>query len=608
MDKHQALRHYFGHTQFRPGQEELIDAILDRRDALGVMPTGGGKSLCYQVPALTMEGVTVVISPLISLMKDQVAALRGAGVGAAYINSTLTVDQIRGVYQRLKIGAYKLLYVAPERLNAPGFTALLGELHVPLVAVDEAHCVSQWGQDFRPSYLKISEFIASLPHRPVVAAFTATATDQVRSDIIRHLGLRNPATVVTGFDRPNLYFDVRRPRDKLSALVALLTERKDKSGIVYCATRANVEKVSQALQDRGFSATRYHAGLEEGERHANQDDFRFDRKRIMVATNAFGMGIDKSNVSFVIHYNMPKSLEAYYQEAGRAGRDGAAADCILLFSPGDVETARFLIENSGGEDLPSEQLAQVRRQDLERLRAMTGYCKTTNCLRGTILDYFGQAHGESCGHCGNCQAVYQSQDVTIPAQMVLSCVARIKERLGYYVGKTLVLQTLRGSREKRVLELGLDTLSTYGLLRDRPASWVRALVDHLEQEGYLRVNSLHATLELAPAASAVLFEGKQVTLPVRLEKPEPARRSGASDAAENTGLFDALRQERSRIAQEESVPAYLVFSNATLQDMAAKAPSTLSEFLEVSGVGEVKAKRYGQRFLAAIAAYRAAQA
>ena len=369
MDQYEILKHYFGYDRFRPGQERLIGAILSGRDVLGIMPTGGGKSLCYQVPALMLPGITLVVSPLISLMKDQVTALRKAGVDAAYLNSTLSPDQIRLVYRRAYQGAYKLLDIAPERLNGEGFAALTQEMPVSLVAVDEAHCISQWGQDFRPSYLKISEFLHALPRRPVVAAFTATATAQVRDDIAQRLELENPLCEVTGFDRPNLFLDVRSPQRKLPALLDLVQERRGKSGIIYCATRSGVEKVCAALCQRGIPATRYHAGLDEEERQANQDDFQFDRRPVMVATNAFGMGIDKSNVSYVIHYNMPKSLEAYYQEAGRAGRDGSPADCILLYSAGDVATARYLLDSGGNEALSPEARRDACRRAEETFRA-----------------------------------------------------------------------------------------------------------------------------------------------------------------------------------------------------------------------------------------------
>ena len=609
MDKHTVLRQYFGHKQFRPGQEELIDAVLAGRDAVGVMPTGGGKSLCYQVPALLLPGVTLVISPLISLMKDQVAALGRAGVEAAYLNSSLTPRQLELVYDRARRGAYKILYVAPERLEGGRFPELARTLGVSLVAVDEAHCVSQWGQDFRPSYLRIADFLAGLPARPPVAAFTATATEQVRGDMVRLLGLRDPLQVVTGFDRPNLFFDVRRPKQKLPALLALLEARRERSGIVYCATRAGVDKVWQALTERGIPAARYHAGMEEADRRQSQDDFQFDRATVMVATNAFGMGIDKSNVSFVIHYNMPKSLEAYYQEAGRAGRDGAPADCILLYAPGDITTAKFLIQHSGG-DLPPEEQERVRRRDLERLEAMVDYCKTTRCLRGSILDYFGQSHAPACGNCGTCKGEYELRDITVPAQMLLSCVVRVKDKLGYYVGKGLISGVLRGSRRQRLLDLGLEELSTYGLMRACSGTQVRAVMERLEDLGYLYTDPDHGALRPTARASAVLFGGEKVDLPVRgeAEAPVPGKKRTAKPAPaaaqEEDGLFAALKRVRTRLAQAENVPAYIIFSNATLLDMAEKVPGTMDALLEVSGVGQVMAARYGAEFLKAINAWQ----
>ena len=608
LDKLLVLRRYFGHTAFRPGQEQLIDAVLSGQDVMGIMPTGGGKSLCYQVPALLLPGVTLVISPLISLMKDQVSALKNAGIPAAFINSSLSLRQLGLVYERARQGAYKVIYVAPERLEAGGFSAFAKEAAVSLVAVDEAHCISQWGQDFRPSYLKIATFIASLPRRPVVAAFTATATAEVRQDIVRLLQLQKPVCTVTGFDRPNLFFDVLRPKNKVTTLLALLRERNDKTGIVYCATRAAVEKVCQTLCDNGFSATRYHAGLADEERRANQEDFQFDRKQIMVATNAFGMGIDKSNVGFVIHYQMPKSLESYYQEAGRAGRDGAAADCILLFSPGDIETAKFFIANSSAEEQSEEAQQAFQAREYARLRVMVDYCRRTDCLRGAILDYFGQPHEASCGSCGNCKSSYRSEDITVEAQMILSCVLRVKEKLGYFVGKTLIARILTGSQDKKILSQHLDELSTYGLMRASSKVKVREMMDFLESQGYLRVNSAHSTLETTGQAPAVLRGAQQVFMPVRVEsrqepkKQAPGKRPAAA-APEAEGLYAALKAVRYQIAQEEKVPAYIIFSNATLLDMAAREPRTMAEFLEVSGVGEVKAARYGKTFLAAIAAF-----
>ena len=614
LDKLGVLKKFFGHSAFRAGQEALIDASLAGRDVMGIMPTGGGKSVCYQVPALLLPGVTLVISPLISLMADQVAALTECGVPAAFVNSSLSAAQQQRVFDRTRAGAYKLLYVAPERLEMAEFRALACGLDIPLLAVDEAHCISQWGQDFRPSYRGIADFIAALPRRPAVAAFTATATAEVQEDIVSLLDLRDPLRSVTGFDRPNLYFDVQRPKNKLDTAVELVRARRDRSGIIYCATRSNVERVSAALCARGIAATRYHAGLPEAERRANQEDFQFDRKTVMVATNAFGMGIDKSNVSYVLHYNMPKSLEAYYQEAGRAGRDGEAAECILLYSPGDAATARILIEHSEGSRLSPEEQDAVRAQDYARLRTMEDYCRTGDCLRGKILDYFGQSHPAECGNCGNCRSEFRIEDLTEAAQMVLSCVARIRAKLDYGVGKGLLAMTLRGSRSERVTSLGLDTLSTYGLMRDLPAVQIRELIDFLVSEELLFADD-HGALCLTAAAGEVLFHGRRVERRVRRDRgglldPKQRRRRGErqqsaapSEPEADSSLYDYLRALRLRIAKEMGVAAYVVFSNATLEDMAARRPHTTEEFLNVSGVGERKAQQYGEAFLKAIREY-----
>lgn len=607
MNKYDVLQHYFGHSSFLHGQEELIDALLAGRDVLGIMPTGGGKSLCFQVPALLMRGVTLVVSPLISLMKDQVMALKEAGVRAAFLNSSLSSEQMKMAYRNLRDGAYKIVYIAPERLNGEGFVSLARGIEISLVAVDEAHCISQWGQDFRPSYLKIVDFLDKLPRRPVLAAFTATATEQVRADILRMLRLRAPLCVTTGFDRPNLSFEVIRPQNKFTALRALIGARQGKSGIVYCATRGAVERVCDALCDDGIPATRYHAGLPDAERRQNQEDFLYDRHAVMVATNAFGMGIDKSNVSFVLHYNMPKSLEAYYQEAGRAGRDGAPADCVLLYSAADITTAKFLIQTTNEQEETDEQTRQlVLRQDYDRLDAMIGYCKTTACLRGHILRYFGQDDAPRCGNCGNCRAVYTEKDITPEAQMILSCVRRIRDKLGYAVGAALLAGTLHGSKEARVTALGLDTLSTYGLLSAISRRKIRDYIEYLETEGYLHTDPVHGGVALTEAAGEVLFHHEPVTMQVK-DTPAFEKRAGRKPAPPSAGgdsdLLAALKAERLRLAQEEGVPAYIIFSNATLADMAAKSPRTPAEFLDVTGVGAVKAARYGTAFLSVLAEF-----
>ena len=597
MEKIELLQHYFGYGQFRPGQEELVDGILNGRDAFGIMPTGGGKSICYQLPGLMLPGVTLVISPLISLMHDQVMALKAAGIPGAYINSSLTFPQLRAVYRNMLLGMYKIIYVAPERLESEGFLDAVMQMEISMVAVDEAHCISQWGQDFRPSYLRIVEFINKLPRRPVIAAFTATATEKVREDVKRILGLRSPVEVVTGFDRPNLYFEVLHPELKEAELLKLLEKRRRKSGIVYCATRKSVEHICEYLTERGFAATRYHAGLEERERMANQDAFLYDEKTVMVATNAFGMGIDKSNVNFVIHYNMPKSLEAYYQEAGRAGRDGSNADCILLYGSRDVQTARFFIENgSENEDLTDDQRELIKKQDYERLEAMVTYCKTRTCLRGWVLEYFGQKHPDNCGACGSCAREYEKKDITKEAQMILSCVRRIRDHLGYFVGKPTVARVLQGSREKKVLELGLNELSTYGLLKTMGRTDINLMIDRLEDGGYLAMELEHQTLRLTEKSSNVLYLGEQVEILVlKEEKLLPIGEDGMNE--EERELFDLLRECRSSLAKANGVPPFMIFSNATLMDMAKKRPTNMTGFKRVSGVGEMKAQWYGKAFL-----------
>ena len=601
--KESILQRVFGYSAFRGGQEALIDAQLQGRDAFGIMPTGGGKSLCYQIPALLLEGVTLVISPLISLMRDQVMALKNAGVAAAYINSSLTPAQIRLVYRNIQSGMYKIIYVAPERLLTDGFLEAIQARKVSLVTVDEAHCISQWGQDFRPSYLKIVDFLNILTPRPVVSAFTATATETVRQDIAQILQLRDPLRVVTGFDRPNLRFEVQRPKQKLPALIDLVQQRRDKAGIVYCATRKAVEEVCENLQLNGIAATRYHAGLPDEERRDNQEDFLYDRKTVMVATNAFGMGIDKSNVSYVIHYNMPQSLESYYQEAGRAGRDGAEAECILLYAPGDVQTAKYLIQHPAlSGELSQEELEQKQRLDLERLDVMVNYCKTQECLRGYILDYFGQEHESFCGNCSNCSTETEERDITDQARMILSCVQRMSAKLGYSLGLTSVVRTLLGSRDKRLLQLGLDKLGSDGMLRKLGKDDLRAMAENLESQGYLETDPVHGGISLTQKAQGVLFEGKTVSM--RLPKAEAsAPVSSPIGEGQDPNLLAMLKRLRWKIAMQESVPAYIIFSNATLEDMARKAPTTLEAFAKVNGVGSVKVKRFGEVFVDAIADY-----
>lgn len=604
QDQYEVLYRYFGYTAFRSGQAELIDAQLSGRDVFGIMPTGGGKSLCYQIPALMLEGITLVVSPLISLMKDQVTALKNMGVSAAYVNRSLSAEQIRLVLRNIQQKKYKIIYIAPERLLTESFLAAISNLKIAMVAVDEAHCISQWGQDFRPSYLRIADFLKLLKVRPVVSAFTATATQEVRDDVERILGLQNPLRIITGYDRPNLRFAVVQPKSKPLALLDFIEARPGKCGIVYCSTRKEVEKVCQMLQNKGISATRYHAGLSEEERHTNQDDFVYDRCKVMVATNAFGMGIDKSNVGYVIHYNMPQCIESYYQEAGRAGRDGENADCILLYSPSDIRTAKFLIQHpTENEELSEEERSNLVKKALIRLDAMVGYCNTSHCLRGYILEYFGQEHPQLCGNCSNCESTAEQRDITEYAKMILSCIYRIHEQLGYSLGITLVVRVLHGSREKRIKELRLDRLSTYGLMNHVPRAEIREMISALENQGYIMTHPDRGDLNLTDKAREVLFHGEKVKMLVRKKKREKSRKEDASSNPNTAGLLEELKALRLTLAKEENMPAYIVFSNATLKDMAQKAPVTMAEFLAVSGVGKFKAERYGQRFLTAIKKY-----
>lgn len=606
QDKFEILYRYFGYKSFRNGQAELIDAQLSGRDVFGIMPTGGGKSLCYQIPALMMEGITLVVSPLISLMKDQVSSLKSMGVPAAYVNSSLSPEQVRTVLKNMQQQKYKIIYIAPERLLAENFLAAINNLKVAMLAVDEAHCISQWGQDFRPSYLRIAGFLKLLKYRPVVSAFTATATYEVRDDVERILGLQNPLRVITGYDRPNLRFEVMKPQSKPLALRELVDARLGKNGIVYCATRKEVEKVCLMLQNRGISATRYHAGLPEDERRINQDDFVYDRCKVMVATNAFGMGIDKSNVGYVIHYNMPQSIEAYYQEAGRAGRDGENADCILLYSTSDIRTAKFLIQQpTENENLAEEERNSLIKRELMRLDAIIGYCNTDHCLRGYILEYFGQKHQGMCGNCANCEMVAVEQDITEYAKMILSCIQRIYDYLGYSLGVTLVVRVLRGSTEKRIMELQLDKLSTYGIMHDVPRSEIREMITALETQGYILAHSTRGDIKLTSKACEVLFHGEKVKMLVRTkERGDAKKQAHTSHGSSTVELLEELKVLRLKLAKEENIPAYIVFSNATLQDMAVKVPVTMEEFLRVSGVGNYKAERYGQAFIAAIKKYK----
>lgn len=595
-DKYDVLERYFGYRSFRGGQEEIIDSLVSGQDALAIMPTGAGKSLCYQIPALMQDGVTLVISPLVSLMKDQVNALTAQGVKAAYLNRTLTDAQFDKALSNMAQGMYKIVYVAPERLKSFRFLNAVKRLRIPLVAVDEAHCVSQWGQDFRPSYLNIAAFIAELPERPTIGAFTATATPEVKRDIIRILGLHMPQEVTTGFDRPNLFFSVLRPHQKPKELLRLIEQRRGKTGIVYCSTRKRVEEVCDTLCEKGFSATRYHAGLSDEERRQNQDDFVYDRKQIMVATNAFGMGIDKSDVRFVIHYNMPKDLESYYQEAGRAGRDGEDADCILLFGQKDIDTAEYFIDHTEpNPELTDEQNDLFKQKERERLGHMIAYCKTKDCLRAHMLRYFGEASADHCGKCANCLSTFETVDVTVDAQKILSCIVRTGERFGAQV----ISDVLRGKRSQSVRSFQLDRQSTFDILHGVRPNKIKALIDELEDQGLLiRVGAGKPILKVTDSGWLVL-RGK-VKVSAREALTVKTTAAEHAESAENGELFEALRALRAELAAKRGVPAFVIFSDASLHDMCRRLPTTGEAFKRISGVGETKQKRYGDRFIEVI--------
>ena len=607
----QILKNYFGYDSFRDGQEKIISTTLSGRDALAIMPTGAGKSLCYQIPALLLPGITLVISPLISLMQDQVKSLNEAGIRAAYINSSLTEGQINKALSLAARGVYKIIYVAPERLETQNFLSFALHTPISMVTVDEAHCISQWGQDFRPSYLKIVDFVDQLPGAPVLSAFTATATEIVRNDIVRILKLKNPELVVTGFDRQNLYYQVEHlaGRQKDAFIQNYIQDHPSESGIIYCATRKNVDTLYEKLLKLGISVTRYHAGMDNTVRKNNQEDFIYDRTQIVIATNAFGMGIDKSNVRFVIHYNMPQSMENYYQEAGRAGRDGEPAKCILLFSAQDVIISKMLLSSKNFEEMTFSEAEQIKHQDASRLQAMEEYCMTTSCLRNYILEYFGEKTEAPCGNCGNCQKEFLEIDMTADAKWVIKCILEMHERYGI----ATVTGTLLGSKRARLKEIGADSYSSYGALKERSEGDLRLLLRQMVSLGYLiQTEGEYSVLKLGDIEA---FQDKNVNITIKKfeEKPPvPSRsqRSASSSgkagqtARERTDLFEKLRLLRLQIAKEEAVPPYIVFTDKTLVDMCDKLPKTEAEMLDVSGVGQNKLKKYGKRFLEEIAFFQ----
>jgi len=588
---HALLKQYFGYDDFRNGQSEVIEHILKGTDVLAIMPTGAGKSICYQIPALMFEGITIVISPLISLMKDQVDTLCETGIKAVFINSSLSLTEFRNVVANAKMGRYKLIYVAPERLETDSFLELIQSLEVSMVAVDEAHCVSQWGHDFRPSYREISKMLGKFSKRPVLAAFTATATPIVKEDIIKMLKLNRPFSLTTGFDRENLYFEVLKPVNKFDQLLKNLSNVRGKSGIIYASTRKTVESICEKLNKKGYLATRYHAGLSENERSNNQEAFIRDRIPIIVATNAFGMGIDKSNISFVIHYNMPKNMESYYQEAGRAGRDGERADCILYFSASDIITNKLFIEN-GSE-------ASDKTGEYQKLNEIVDYCNTDKCLRAYILDYFGEKDTKDhCGNCGNCNNEIDSTDVTLEAQKIMSCIKRMGERFGSVV----VADVLRGSNTEKIRTMGFNKLTTYGIMKEYSKETIKELISFLVAEGYITLyGDQYPVLRLNKMALEVLKDSKKVTIKRVISKQKAAVVD--EKVTVDSGLFDILRAIRKRLAEQQNVPPFVVFSDATLKDMCKKCPTSDEDMLMVSGVGAFKLEKYGDQFISAIKSY-----
>ena len=624
MNASEVLKEYFGYDSFKPGQEEIINAIINGKDVLAIMPTGAGKSICYQVPAMLLSGITIVISPLISLMQDQVKALNDAGIHAGYINSSLTERQISKVYTNAIKGIYKILYVAPERLETGDFMDFACKVDISMVTVDEAHCISQWGQDFRPSYLKIVDFIDSLSKRPIVSAFTATATAEVKEDISCVLRLENPKVVITGYDRENLYFDVQSTKKKSDFILDYIRKHPTESGIIYCATRKNVDELFDMLNGEGISVARYHAGLSNEDRKESQDDFIYDRSPVIIATNAFGMGIDKSNVRFVIHYNMPQSMENYYQEAGRAGRDGEPSRCILLFSPQDIMIGKFLLDHKDFTDVPDEDVELLMQRDARRLQVMEGYCRTSGCLRNYILEYFGEKKTVPCDACGNCHREFTEIDMTDEAKSVINCVFETRGRYGL----NILLGTLLGANRARLKELKTTEYKTYGVLKGHTEAELRILISQLLLDGYLiqtadkysviRMGNIEPLKDPDTHILIKTYKEKEVTN----QKKSSSNKSSKNDKRDKSvntkssskqstdsltkagfELFENLRQLRLTIAREEGMPPYIVFNDKTLIDMCIKTPKDRESMLNVSGVGAAKYEKYGERFIEAISGF-----
>ena len=591
----EVLKKYFGYNSFRSGQAEIIEHILKNEDCLGIMPTGAGKSICYQIPAMIFDGVTVVISPLISLMKDQVDSLNQVGIPATYINSTLTENDYLQTIQNIYHGIYKIIYVAPERFFSDTFISMLNFLNVSMVAIDEAHCVSQWGHDFRPSYCEISKVISNLNKRPVIVSFTATATKIVKDDIIKLLNLHNPFVLTTGFDRENLYFSVQTPESKKQFLLSFLEEHKNMSGIIYCSTRKTVDEVYERILAYGYKVSKYHAGMTEKNRTNSQDDFVYDRTEVMVATNAFGMGIDKSNVRYVIHYNMPSDLESYYQEAGRSGRDGDKAECVLLFSRADVVTNKFLIEHSSEGNHANEY---------QKLNDIIDSCNSGKCLRSYILEYFGETPNfNNCEFCSNCNSEVEITDITTDSQKILSCIRRMNERFG----AGLVADVLKGSKSAKIKSFGFDSLSTYGIMSEYSKDSIRDLISFLVAEGYIKsIGDKYPILTLDIKANDVLFSNTQVVIKKKIErilKPEKNSKKDFESLPYDNKLFKILQELRMKVANQNNVPPFIIFADISLKQMSTYYPTDVDSMLKISGVGSFKLEKYGDVFIDAIRNY-----